>query len=31
MEITYRHYDIVNDITVITNKKGDIITSYWGG
>ncbi len=25
------YYDMYNDMTVITNKGGDIITTYWGG
>lgn len=26
-----RYYDAYNDITVVTNKNGDVITTFWGG
>lgn len=28
---TYKHYDIVNDVTVVTNSQGGVVTAFWGG
>lgn len=27
---SFRHYDILNDMTVVTSKTGNVITAGWG-